>query len=154
MKLAWAKLAPLSLLLLSAPAWAQDAEPTPWTFGVILSMLALGVGGSAAVLGLWIGRDKSRPVTFALAMTILISSAVCVGMTQSYLDSVDNIKAEADLDRMMGMVGEIAIASGDEELAAIIAAEGGPQLKIEKPEPAPEPEPEPEEEAVEEEAGQ
>ena len=93
------------------------------------------------MLGLWIGRDKSRPVTFALAMTMLVTSAVGVGCVQSYLDSVDGIKKQADLDRMFAMVGEIAVASGDQELAALIESQGGPALDIEPaatPEPAPE----------------
>ncbi len=140
------RLAPLSLLFISSVAFAAaDGPPSPWTTGVILSVTALTIGGSAAVLGLWIGRDKSRPVTFALAMTLLVTSAVGVGCVQSYLDSVDNIKKQADLDRMFGMVGEIAVASGDHELAALIESQGGPKLVIEDAAPpAPEPEEAPE----------
>ena len=133
----------LATALLASPlAYASD-EPDPWTLGVKLSIAALTIGGTAAILGLWVGRDKTRPTSFAIAMTFLIGSAVGVGVVQSYLDSVDAIAKEADLQRMMSMVSEIAVASGDTELAALIAAEGGPKLDVE---PLPEPEPEPAEE--------
>ncbi len=137
----------LATALLASPlAYASD-DPDPWTFGVKLSIAALTIGGSAAILGLWVGRDKSRPTSFAIAMTFLIGSAVSVGVVQSYLDSVDGIAKEADLQRMMTMVSEIAVASGDTDLAALIEAEGGPKLEVE---PLPEPEPEPvEDEATE-----
>ncbi|GEM_PF-5836473 len=124
------------LLLLSPLALASEGAD-PWTFGVKLSVSALLIGGVAAILGLWVGRDQRRPATFALAMSGLIGSAIGVGAVQSYLDSVDGLAKEADLERMMTMVAEIAVASGDTELAALIEAEGGPKLEIEaEPEPA------------------
>lgn len=109
-------------------------DPSPFSPGLMSSMGALSLGGLAAVLGLWIGRDKTRPIGFAVAMTVLIGSAVGVGLFQSYLDAVEMLKKKADLARMMDMVTEIAIASGDEELAALIEAEGGGVVDI--PEPA------------------
>lgn len=124
-----------AMLLVPSLAFAQDAETSIWTGGLITSMSALTIGGLAAILGLWIGRDKSRPIGFAVAMTILIGSAIGVGMTQSVLDAEENLEKKADLARMMGMVTEIAMASGDEELAALIEAQGGE--KIDMPEPLP-----------------
>lgn len=121
-------------------ALAQDAAPdSPWSVGLIASMLALSLGALAAVFGMWIGRDKERPAIFAVAMTALIVTAVGVGIVQSYLDAVDGVQKRADLERMMGMVRDIAIKTGDAELAALIAAEGGEPVEL--PEPAAEPEP-------------
>jgi MFS family permease len=106
-----------------APVAVEDAPaeeaPSPWTLGLISSMLALGVGGFSAVLGIWVDRDKSRPAVFAGAMSALITTAILVGIVQSYLDAVDGIQARADLDRMLDMVEEIGAESGDPELAAL-----------------------------------
>ncbi len=122
-------------LLVPGLAFAQDADASIWSPGLISSMSALFIGGLAAILGLWIGRDTSRPIGFAVAMTVLISSAIGVGMTQSMLDAEENLAKKADLARMMGMVTEIAMASGDEDLARLIEAQGGE--KIDMPEPLP-----------------
>ena len=108
-------------------------DPTPWSAGLITSISALSVGGLAAVLGLWIGRDKSRPVGFSIAMTVLILSAVSVGCVQSYLDAVEMIKKRADLEKMMNMVTEIAVATGDEDLAKLIEEESGAVVDIPEP---------------------
>lgn len=94
------------------------------------SVLALSIGGISAVLGLWVGRDKRRPVYFAVLMTALILSAVGVGVVQSVLDAEDAIKKEQDLDRMVETVTEIAIASGDEELAKLIESQTGVAIEI------------------------
>jgi hypothetical protein len=102
------------------------------------SVLALSIGGISAMLGLWVGRDKTRPVSFAVAMTLLIGTAVAVGIVQSVLDAEDAIQKKADLDRMVETVTEIAMASGDTELAALIEKQTG--NKVEVPPPAPEPE--------------
>lgn len=99
--------------------------PSPWRPGLITSMLALSIGGASAVLGIWVDRDKSRPASFALAMSFLISAAVSVGLFQSYLDAQEGIQRQADLDRMMGMVSEIAENSGDPKLAELVRNEGG-----------------------------
>jgi hypothetical protein len=120
------------------PAAPAKAEPTPWSFGLMTSMMALFVGGLSAVLGIWVDRDKSRPVIFAGVMSVLITSAICVGATQSYLDAVAAIQQKEDLDRMLSMVNEIAMASGDQSLADLVQANGGEAITV--PPPA-EPEP-------------
>ena len=101
------------------------------------SVLALSIGGVSAMLGLWVGRDKTRPGSFAFAMTLLIGSAVAVGIVQSVLDSQDAIAKRADLDRMIDTVSEIAMAAGDKELAALIEAQTGNKLEVPEPEPEP-----------------
>lgn len=127
-------------LLVPSLAWAS--EGTSWSPAMLYtSIAALSLGGVAAILGLWIGRDKTRPIGFAVAMTILIGSAVGVGMAQSYLDAIEMVKKKKDLANMMAMVSEIAVATGDVELAALIEAQGGPEVDVALP-PAPEPEPE------------
>lgn len=118
---------------------------SPWSTGLITSVTALIIGGFSAVLGIWIDRDKSRPLVFAVVMSILITTAIGVGATQSYLDAVDAIQQKEDLDRMLNMVSEIAVSSGDESLAALVKAEGGgdvvmPPAEAAQEEPAEAPE--------------
>lgn len=114
----------------------EEAE-SPWTFGLLTSMFALSFGGGAAVLGIWVDRDKSRPVTFAIAMSGLISAAILIGLVQSYLDAEGAIQQRADLKRMLDMVNEIALSSGDPELAALVKAEGGTPVEVPPKEAAP-----------------
>lgn len=117
----------------------EEAE-SPWSTGLITSMSALFIGGFSAVLGIWVDRDKSRPIVFAMVMSVLITAAIGVGATQSYLDAVGAIQQKEDLNRMLNMVGEIAESSGDESLAALLKSEGGPEVEIvPQDEPAEEP---------------
>ena len=109
---------------------APEEAESPWSTGMITSMSALLIGGFSAVLGIWVDRDKSRPLAFAVVMSILITTAIGVGATQSYLDAVSAIQQKEDLNRMLSMVGEIAESSGDESLAALLKSEGGPEVTI------------------------
>lgn len=96
---------------------------TPWSLGLITSMVALSIGGISAVLGIWIDRDKTRPIIFAYVMSVLIISAVTVGLAQSYMDATAAIQQKEDLTRMLSMVHEIAQNSGDQELIDLLNAE-------------------------------
>ncbi len=118
----------------------EEEEPaeSPWSFGLVISMAALGFGGTCAVLGIWVDRDKTRPLTFAFAMSGLISAAILIGLTQSYLDAEAAVQQRADLARMLDMVNEIAVASGDTELAKLVQDEGGPVVEVVPIEKAPE----------------
>ena len=119
------------LLFYAGPALAQEpAAPSVWTIDLYASIFALSLGGGSAILGMWLTRDKKRPIIFALAMTFLISTAVFVGITRSYLDAADAVQKKQDLARMMDMVKEIAVQTGDHELAALIEAEGGGAVEI------------------------
>jgi hypothetical protein len=119
---------------------------SPITWGLLMSWSALAIGGGSAVLGIWVDRDKDRPVAFALAMSGLISAAMLVGALQGYLDEVQAIETRANLERMIDMVEDIAASSGDPRLAELLKREGGarrprpPGAKRTAPE-APPPEP-------------
>jgi hypothetical protein len=109
-----------------------EEPPSPWSPGLLTSLVALSVGGISAVLGIWIDRDKSRPVAFAGVMSVLIIAAITVGGAQSYLDAEGAIQQRADLKRMLDMVNEIAVSSGDQKLADLVASEGGPKVIVPK----------------------
>ena len=104
----------------------EPETPSPWSVGLVTSTVALAIGGLSAVLGIWVHRDQKRPTVYAGAMSALIVSAVSVGLTQGYLDATGAIQNKLDLDRMLSMVNEIAVASGDPALAELVRSESGP----------------------------
>lgn len=110
------------LPLTSGEAALDELPPpeSPFTWALIMSWMALTLGGGSAILGIWIDRDRARPVTFALMLSVLIFTAVCVGGLQGYLDEEGAITTRADLERMLDMVDDIAAQSGDPELAALV----------------------------------
>lgn len=106
-------------------ALLEERPPeSPLTWGLLMSWLALGVGGGSAVVGIWVDRDKSRPLSFAMALSGLILAAMGVGALQGYLDEEGAIETRANLERMLDMVEDIAESSGDPELAALVNREG------------------------------
>jgi hypothetical protein len=112
-----------------------EEEESPWRPGLIISFIALSIGGGSAVVGIWVDRDKTRPVSFAYAMSFLITCAVVVGLFQSYLDALGAIQKRKDLDRMLDMVYEIAVTSGDAELVALLEKESGEKIDLPAPPP-------------------
>ena len=98
------------------------------------SIVALTVGGLAAILGMWVGRTPAAPTRNSKLMTILIVAAVMVGCFHAYLDSEEMIAQERDLERIMETIREIAIASGDDEIARVMEQDFG--VTIEVPEDA------------------
>ncbi|MFM2246733.1 MAG: hypothetical protein RL071_2807, partial [Pseudomonadota bacterium] len=102
----------------------EEEEESPWSAGLKMSMFALTLGGFSAVLGIWVDRDKSRPARNAWVMSVLILLACAVGASQGYLDAVGAIQGKADLNRMLGMVVEIAKGTNDVELAKLLVDQG------------------------------
>ena len=91
--------------------------------GLITGICALLIAGFAAVLGIWVDRDRDRPIIFAMAMSVLIITAVFVGIAQAYLDTEEILAREEDLARMLEMVAAIAASTGDTELAEFLDEE-------------------------------
>ena len=102
------------------PDDADAAAPSPWSTGLLLSWAALIVGGGSAVIGIWVDRDKTRPVSFAYAMSVVISCAVVVGCAQGYIAAMDAIQKEQDLEWILDMTYEIAVSTVDPDLAALV----------------------------------
>ena len=120
-----------------------EAEPSVWTRGLMMSIAAMCIGGFSAMLGIWVDRDKSRPKIFAFSMSFLIFCALLVGVAQAYIDQMERIEKDQDLERMLDMTYEIAVASGDPELVKLVEESSGIELDVPEaaPEAAPEPEP-------------
>ncbi len=121
-----------------------EETPSPWSSGLMMSIAAMCIGGFSAVLGIWVDRDTSRPTVFAYSMSFLILCALAVGVAQAYLDEVDGIQKDQDLERMLDMTYEIAVASGDPELIKLVEESSGVKLDVPVAEPAEEPAEEPE----------
>jgi hypothetical protein len=102
----------------------DEVQENPWEGGLFWSFIALLIGGVSAVLGIWVDRDKRRPVIFATVMSTLITIACVVGVAQGYLDEEKAIQQRADLKRMLKMVDEIARNTNDPALARILEDEG------------------------------
>ncbi|MBO84604.1 MAG: hypothetical protein CL927_04545 [Deltaproteobacteria bacterium] len=105
-----------------------EEERTPWTRGLMMSIAAMCIGGFSAMLGIWVDRDAARPRVFAAAMSVLIFFALVVGVAQAYLDQIDRIEKYQDLERMLDMTYEIAVASGDAELVALVEESTGMEV--------------------------
>lgn len=117
----------------AAMADAQiDETPSPWSGGLIMSITAMCIGGFSAVLGIWVDRDKSRPTIFAYSMSFLILCALVVGVAQGYLDEVEGIQKDQDLERMLDMTYEIAKTSGDPGLIALVEQSSGVKIEVEE----------------------
>lgn len=107
-----------------------ETERSPWTRGLIMSVAAMCIGGFSALLGIWVDRDVARPRVFAASMSVLILCALVVGVAQAYLDQMDRIEKDQDLERMLDMTYEIAVASGDPELIALVEESTGMTLDV------------------------
>jgi hypothetical protein len=104
----------------------EPETPSPWSVGLVTSTIALVIGGVSSLLGIWVHRDEKRPTVNAMAMSALVICAVCVGIAQGYLNAVGALRHAEDLDRMLTMVDEIALESGDPALAELVRSERGP----------------------------
>ena len=91
--------------------------------GLIVAMTGVLVAGLAAVLGIWMERDQSKPPRYAYALSALILLATVVSVMQSYLDAKAGEKMEEDMARMLQRMDEIAANSDDPALQELIGAE-------------------------------
>lgn len=78
---------------------------------LMITLVGLTVAGLAAILGIWVERDQTKPPRYAYALSILILLATVVGMFQCYTDAKQGEKLEADMARMLQMLDKIASSS-------------------------------------------
>ncbi|MEJ7729075.1 MAG: hypothetical protein WKG00_07665 [Polyangiaceae bacterium] len=82
---------------------------------VLITFIGVGVAGLAAMLGIWMERDKQKPPRYAYALSLLILMATVVSMFQTYQDAKQGEKMEAEMARMLQMLDKIA-SSTDVEI--------------------------------------
>jgi hypothetical protein len=85
---------------------------------VMITEIGIFVAGFAAVLGIWLERDKTKPPRYAWWLSILIMLATFVGMFQTLADAKEGAKLEADMARMLATLDKIAQTS-DVEIPAL-----------------------------------
>ncbi|MCK9461938.1 MAG: hypothetical protein M0R80_20090 [Proteobacteria bacterium] len=101
---------------------------------LLVVLIGIAVAGLAAVVAIWVERDRTRPRKFAWALSVLILLATGVTILQSFLqdkqDKIDQAADEAekeklrgDMARMMQTLDKIAGESGDPRLQQFLSTE-------------------------------
>ncbi len=101
---------------------------------MLITLVAIGVAGLAAILGIWVERDPKRPKIFAYSISVVIVLATSMMVLQSYLeqiasdkqatlDAASNDKLQGDLARMMQTLDKLAADSEDPALLAFLSTE-------------------------------
>jgi hypothetical protein len=85
---------------------------------LLITEIGLVVAGMAAIIGIWVERDRSKPPRYAIWLSALISLATSVGMFQCFDDHFDQKKVEEDLARVLASLDKIASES-DVDLPAL-----------------------------------
>ncbi len=75
---------------------------------VMITEVGILVAGFAAVLGIWLERDRSKPPRYAWWLSLLIILCTFVGMFQTLADAKEGAKLEADMARMLATLDRIA----------------------------------------------
>jgi hypothetical protein len=75
---------------------------------VMITEVGILVAGFAAVLGIWLERDHSKPPRYAWWLSLLIILCTFVGMFQTLADAKEGAKLEADMARMLATLDKIA----------------------------------------------
>lgn len=81
------------------------------------------VAGLAAILGIWIERDLSRPAGSAVLLTSLIVIATGVAFWQTYIEVADAEQLEDDVAGMLVAMDAIARRGENRALNAFVATE-------------------------------
>lgn len=85
---------------------------------LMITEIGLVVAGMAAIIGIWVERDRSKPPRYAIWLSALIALATSVGMFQCFDDHFDQKKVEEDLARVLASLDKIASES-DVDLPAL-----------------------------------
>jgi hypothetical protein len=98
---------------------------------ILITLAGLIVAGLAAILGMWMERDKNKPPRYAYSLSILILLATAVGMFQTYMDAKEAEKMEGDMARMLAMLEQIQSNSECEipELQELVKTEVASQSR-------------------------
>src|SRR3982751_4983881 len=91
--------------------------------GLLVTLMAVFVAGLAAVLGIWMERDKNKPPRYAWALSALIVLATFVSLMQSYLDQKEQDELKDDMARLLSTMDRMAQESDDPELRELVKSE-------------------------------
>jgi hypothetical protein len=85
---------------------------------LFITEIGLVVAGMAAIVGIWVERDRAKPMRYALWLSTLIFMATGVSMFQCFDDHFDQKKVEEDLARVLANLDKIA-AESDVDIPAL-----------------------------------
>ncbi len=91
--------------------------------GLLVTLMAVFVAGLAAVLGIWMERDKTKPPRYAWALSALIVLATFVSLMQSYLDQREQDQLKEDMARLLATMDKLAQDSDDPALKELVKSE-------------------------------
>jgi hypothetical protein len=91
--------------------------------GLLVTLMAVFVAGLAAVLGIWMERDKKKPPRYAWALSALIVLATFVSLMQSYLDQREQDELKEDMARLLSTMDKLAHESDDPALKELVKSE-------------------------------
>jgi hypothetical protein len=91
--------------------------------GLLVTLMAVFVAGLAAVLGIWMERDKAKPPRYAWALSALIVLATFVSLMQSYLDQREQDELKEDMARLLSTMDKLAEESDDPALKELVKSE-------------------------------
>lgn len=91
--------------------------------GLLVTLMAVFVAGLAAVLGIWMERDKNKPPRYAWALSALIVLATFVSLMQSYLDQKEQDELKDDMARLLSTMDKLAHESDDPALKELVKSE-------------------------------
>lgn len=91
--------------------------------GLFVTISAVLVAGLAAVLGIWMERDRNKPPRYAWALSALIVMTTLVSLAQSYIDEMEQNELQDDMARLLVTMDKLASDSDDPRLEAMLTQE-------------------------------
>lgn len=93
------------VLAITLPIWGEvDTE-------LLMAEVGLFVSGLSCMTGMWIERDRERPVRYTVMVSVLIGLATAVSMYQAISQAEDAAKQQADMAAMLAKIDKLMQAS-------------------------------------------
>ena len=91
--------------------------------GLLVTVAGLFVAGLAAVLGIWMERDREGTPVWAVLFSLLIMAAMVVEMGRAWYEELHAWKLEEDMARVLEKLDELAASGENPALAEFVNAE-------------------------------
>ena len=91
--------------------------------GLVVTVAGLFVAGLAAVLGIWMERDREGTPIWAVLFSLLIMAAMVVEMGRAWYEELHAWKLEEDMARVLEKLDELASSGENPALAEFVNAE-------------------------------
>ena len=91
--------------------------------GLVVTVAGLFVAGLAAVLGIWMERDREGTPIWAVLFSLLIMAAMVVEMGRAWYEELHAWQLEEDMARVLEKLDELASSGENPALAEFVNAE-------------------------------